>query len=68
MSHHAHDVRLMSCLIGGIFHGFAIERHRRVLLPPRTVPGIERPIQRVAEGRLFKLFDIPLFLLLLCSR
>ena len=37
----------MSCLIGGILHGFAIERPRLVLLPPRVVPDIERPIQRV---------------------
>ena len=47
MSHHAHDVRLMPGLVDGIFHRLAGERQRMVLLSPRRVPGIERPIQRV---------------------
>ena len=47
MSYYAHDVRLMSRFVDGILHGLAVERHRFVLLPPRVVPGIERPIQRV---------------------
>ena len=46
MSHHAHDMRLLSGLVERILHGLAIERQGFVLHAPRLIPGLERPIQR----------------------
>ena len=47
MPDHAHDVRAMSGLVEGMLHGLAIHRQGLVVHPPRGVPGLERPIQRL---------------------
>ena len=38
---------LTACVVDRVLHGFTIHRQRLVVLAPRLVPGIERPIQRV---------------------
>ena len=47
MADHTHDVRLPARVVDRVLHGFTIHRQRFVVLAPRLVPGIERPIQRV---------------------
>jgi hypothetical protein len=45
MTHHAHDVGLMTLLIDGVAHGFAIQGERVVILPGGFIPALNGAVQ-----------------------
>jgi len=45
MTHHAHDVGLMTLLIDGVAHGFAIQGERVIILPGGFIPALNGAVQ-----------------------